>query len=93
MDSYSLARFPNLSLCKQNRIELRLPNPVMALHGSTAEHELLFMCKLSSAGVGTAEPHTVWNCTLKQGTAGSWRASRLPGQIAKGLAALPSCVH
>lgn len=93
MASYSLARFPNLSLCKQKRTELRLPNAVLALHRSIVEHKLLFICKLSSAGVGTTEPHTVSNCTLKQGTTGSLRAPRLPGQIAKGLAALPSSVH
>lgn len=90
--SHSLARFLNWSLHKQKRTQLRLPNPALALHRSAIEHKQLFICKLSSAGVGTAEPHTVRICTLKQGITGSWAPS-LPGQIAKGLAALPNSIH
>lgn len=67
--------------------------PVLALHRCKSEHELFFICKLSSAGVCTAEPRTVWNFTLKQGITGIWRAPRLPKQNAKGLASLLNNGH
>lgn len=67
--------------------------PVLALHRSEIEHELFFICKISSAGVGTARLHTVWNFTLKRGITGRWRAPRLPKQNAKGLASLLNNAH
>lgn len=91
MANYSLAWFPNFCPCKQKRTELRLL--ILALHRSTVECELLFICKLSSAAVGTAVPPTVSKGAFKKGTTVSPRAPRLPKQIAKGLAALPCNVR